>query len=48
MIALVDQPNHCVFCKKSFMHEKTLTAHMCERKRRALQETEIHGFSQSR
>jgi hypothetical protein len=40
MIALVDQPYTCVHCKKSFMKEKTLVAHMCERKRRALQETE--------
>ena len=40
MIALVDQPFKCVHCDKSFMKEKTLVAHMCERKRRALQETE--------
>lgn len=40
MIALVDQPFICVHCSKSFMKEKTLVAHMCERKRRALQETE--------
>lgn len=40
MIALVDQPYKCVHCDKSFMKEKTLVAHMCERKRRALQETE--------
>lgn len=40
MIALAEQPFACVHCKKSFMKEKTLVAHMCERKRRALQETE--------
>ena len=40
MIALVDQPYNCVHCGKSFMKEKTLVAHMCERKRRALQQTE--------
>ena len=40
MIALVDQPFICVHCSKSFMKEKTLVAHMCERKRRALQESE--------
>ena len=40
MIALVDQPYTCVHCKKSFMQEKTLVAHMCERKRRALQKDE--------
>ena len=40
MIALAEQPFTCVHCKKSFMKEKTLVAHMCERKRRALQETE--------
>jgi hypothetical protein len=40
MIALVDQPFNCVHCGKSFMKEKTLVAHMCERKRRALQKDE--------
>jgi len=40
MIALQNQPFNCVHCSKSFMKEKTLIAHMCERKRRALQETE--------
>ena len=40
MIDLVAQPFNCVHCGKSFMKEKTLVAHMCERKRRALQETE--------
>lgn len=40
MIALVDQPFKCVHCDKNFMKEKTLVAHMCERKRRALQRDE--------
>lgn len=40
MIALVDQPFKCVHCNKSFMQEKTLVAHMCERKRRVLQKDE--------
>lgn len=40
MISLVEQPFTCVHCDKSFMKEKTLVAHMCERKRRALQEKE--------
>jgi hypothetical protein len=37
---LADQPFTCVHCSKSFMKEKTLYAHVCERKRRALQEKE--------
>lgn len=40
MIDLVAQPYNCVHCSKSFMQEKTLVAHMCERKRRALQKDE--------
>lgn len=40
MIALADQPYTCVHCNKSFMQEKTLVAHMCERKRRVLQKDE--------
>lgn len=40
MIALVSQPFKCVHCNKNFMQEKTLVAHMCERKRRALQKNE--------
>jgi hypothetical protein len=40
MINLVEQPFTCVHCDKSFMKEKTLVAHMCERKRRALQRDE--------
>ena len=37
---LVSQPYKCVHCGKSFMKEKTCLAHVCERKRRAMQETE--------
>jgi hypothetical protein len=37
---LAEQPYNCVHCGKSFMKEKTLVAHMCERKRRALQKDE--------
>ena len=40
MINLVAQPYTCVHCNKSFMKDKTLVAHMCERKRRALQKDE--------
>ena len=40
MIDLVAQPHRCNHCGKSFMQEKTLVAHMCERKRRALQRDE--------
>jgi hypothetical protein len=40
VIDLVDQPYTCVHCNKSFMKEKTLTAHMCENKRRTLQKDE--------
>ena len=40
MIVLQDQPFLCVHCGKSFMKEKTLVAHMCEQKRRALQKDE--------
>lgn len=40
MIALADQPYKCVHCNKSFMKEKTLYAHMCENKRRAMQQSE--------
>jgi hypothetical protein len=40
MIGLAEQPYNCVHCGKSFMKEKTLVAHMCERKRRALQKNE--------
>lgn len=47
MIELVKQPHSCIHCGKSFMQEKTLAAHMCERKRRAMQKDEkrvIAGF----
>lgn len=37
---LAEQPFNCVHCDKSFMKEKTLYAHMCEPKRRALQKDE--------
>ena len=40
MIKLQEQPFLCEHCGKSFMKEKTLVAHMCERKRRALQKDE--------
>jgi hypothetical protein len=40
MIALEEQPFNCVHCGKSFMKEKTLFAHMCEPKRRAMQKDE--------
>jgi hypothetical protein len=40
MIALVEQPYNCIHCGKSFMKQKTLVSHMCERKRRALQKDE--------
>lgn len=40
MINLEDQPFNCVHCGKNFMKEKTLVAHMCEQKRRALQKDE--------
>lgn len=40
MIALVDQPFNCIHCGKSFIKEKTLFAHMCEPKRRAMQKDE--------
>ena len=40
MIDLVEQPFNCVHCGKSFMKERTLYAHMCEQKRRAMQRDE--------
>jgi hypothetical protein len=40
MIRLEEQPFNCVHCGKSFMKEKTLYAHMCEPKRRAMQKDE--------
>jgi len=40
MAQLAEQPYTCVHCGKSFMKEKTLVAHMCEQKRRAMQKDE--------
>jgi len=40
MVTLVNQPFKCHHCGKSFMKEKTCLAHVCERKRRAMQESE--------
>jgi hypothetical protein len=37
MTALMSQPYKCVHCDKNFAKERTLMAHMCERKRRAMQ-----------
>ena len=37
---LAEQPFGCVHCGKKFMQEKTLFAHMCEPKRRAMQKDE--------
>jgi len=35
-----DKPFVCEYCGSGYMREKTLVAHMCEKKRRALQKTE--------
>lgn len=40
MIQLIDQPHLCVHCGKKFVLPRTLVSHMCERKRRALQQDE--------
>ena len=40
MSKLLEQPFKCVHCNKGFMQEKTLYAHMCENKRRAMQKDE--------
>ena len=40
MVDLAEQPFTCPHCEKSFMKEKTLYAHMCEPKRRAMQKSE--------
>lgn len=40
IIKLEEQPFGCVHCGKAFMKEKTLYAHMCEPKRRAMQKDE--------
>jgi hypothetical protein len=37
---LANQPFDCIHCGKAFMKEKTLYAHMCENKRRAMQKDE--------
>jgi|TARA_B100001094_G_scaffold208781_1_gene202717 hypothetical protein len=42
-----EKPYKCEYCGSSFVKEKTLAAHMCEKKRRALQKDEKrvrHGF----
>lgn len=39
-VELLDQPNQCNHCGRKFSNERTLVSHMCERKRRALQEKE--------
>lgn len=40
MIELIDQPNMCPHCKKKFMQQRTLISHMCEGRRRAMQQGE--------
>jgi hypothetical protein len=40
MTVLMSQPYKCVHCDKNFAKERTLMAHMCERKRRAMQRDE--------
>jgi len=35
-----DKPYKCEYCNSGFVREKTLAAHMCEKKRRALQKDE--------
>ena len=35
-----DKPYQCEYCGNGYMREKTLAAHMCEKKRRALQKDE--------
>jgi hypothetical protein len=37
---LLEQPFKCVHCEKGFMKEKTMLAHICEKKRRVLQRDE--------
>ena len=41
-IKKLDQPFTCTHCNKSFQKEKTLSNHMCEQKRRSLQENDKH------
>jgi hypothetical protein len=40
MTLLMSQPYKCIHCDKNFAKERTLMAHMCERKRRAMQRDE--------
>jgi hypothetical protein len=40
MISSANQPFNCIHCDKNFAKERTLMAHMCERKRRAMQRDE--------
>lgn len=40
MIQLIDQPFKCTHCNKSFMRQRTLISHMCEGRRRAMQQGE--------
>ena len=42
MMALINQPYVCQYCKKGFMQEKTLFVHVCEQKRRHLAKSEKH------
>jgi len=37
---LTSKPYTCEYCKKSFTKESTITSHLCEKKRRALQKNE--------
>ena len=36
----INKPYRCEYCNTSYSKEKTLFAHMCEKKRRALQQNE--------
>ena len=36
----IDKPFKCEYCGSSYVKEKTLAVHMCEKKRRALQKDE--------
>jgi len=39
-VKLLKQPHTCEFCSKSFLSERTLVVHLCEKKRRVMQESE--------
>jgi hypothetical protein len=39
-VKLLKQPHTCNFCGKSFLGERTLIVHLCEKKRRVMQESE--------